>query len=259
VRQPGASIPGEDAVAGIRAWPKHHGAGGVAEEDTRGPVRWVGHPGQHIAADDQHRLELAALQQMRADQYAEHSACAGGLGEIERDRPLGSQLLLDNQRGRRERLVRRGRRQYDRIEIPRVDPAGPQRLLRRLDAYVRGCSVGLQKPALHNAGVFADPGVASVQHGLEVGVGHDIARHTDARAQERHRQCGLRIAIFRGISDIQFHDTSLTVLVPDAYPGSRLLHFHFLDGRVCPVVISPALARSAQFGRQPSPRQPAGR
>ena len=135
------------------------------------------------AADHQRALECAGAQQPVGGRERVDEARADRL-QIERGAMVDAEAGLHRDRGRRESLVGRGRRQHDQIDRLRVDLGMRERGLRRMQAQVRGQFAGRGDAALVDAGALHDPFVGRVDGLRQLGVGEDAARQIAAAAQD---------------------------------------------------------------------------
>src|SRR5690606_13700240 len=94
------------------------------------------------------------------------------------------QRVLDEGGGGGERLIGRGGRQHDQVDVLRLKPRGLQRLARGIDGERGGRFVVLGDIALADAGALDDPLVAGIDALRELGIGDHAARKRRAAAAD---------------------------------------------------------------------------
>ena len=164
------------------------GAGGRCLDDHRPGAVAEEHTGRAIVPVQKARDRLRAHEQdlprgPRQDEAAGHreavdEASARGPQIEDRGTPR-AEALLDETRSGGQEVVRRCRRDDDRIEILAAHARSRERFLRGLRRHDRGDLVSLDDVSLADPGALVDPRVGRVHDGLEVRVRQHLRRNVE--------------------------------------------------------------------------------
>lgn len=187
VGQLGTQVVGEQTGPGGVGAGEHDSRRGVAEEDTGGAVGGIGDPGRAVGREQQDGGDGGVLQEVGRDQHGLDAGRAGGGRDVQGERAVGAEGVLDDERGRQQRLVPRVGGDDDRVQPGGLDTGGFQSRVGGGDAHVGGRQVRGQTAAFADSGAADDPLVAGVQGAGELLVGDDRRRQVDSRPGDGER------------------------------------------------------------------------
>ena len=187
----------------------------VAEQDARAPIRPVEEATQHLHPDHQHLAVHAAADEGIAGGQRVQEAGAGGL-QVEASGAGRAQLVGHQHRRGRQRIVRRAGPDDHQVDLRGVDAGHRQRVPGGVDGEGGGRLVIGGDATLADAGAGLDPFVRGVDHGRQLGVGHDAQRriHPPAGDDRIRRHAFLLRNRFIRVD-------RLRSAAADASPGSR--------------------------------------
>jgi hypothetical protein len=155
------------------------GAGAVTEQHAGAAIVPIENAGEGLGADHQRGRGEAVLDHAIGHRQAVDEAGTDSL-HVEGRSPGHAELSLHSRRGGRKRLVRRGRRQDDEVEIGRLHPGMGQRPLRGLERQLRRHLAIGRDMALLDAGALLDPLVGGIHLLGKIGVGNHALRQIGA-------------------------------------------------------------------------------
>ncbi len=175
----------ENTAVGRSALPlagaQHDCAGAVAEQHAGAAIVPVEDAREGLGADHQHRVRLAAAQEVVGGRQRIDEAGADGL-DIERSAAMDAQIVLHPGGGGGKCLVGRGGGQHDQVDGAGGDSGLGQRRVGSLGGEIgRQLAVG-RDIALADAGALADPFVGSIEALRQFGVGQHLGRQIAAAA-----------------------------------------------------------------------------
>src|SRR5690606_37269317 len=170
---------------GLFTGAQHHGSRTVTEEHASAAVVPVKNAGKHLGADDQSVLSASG-----ADEGVRHGEridkAATYRLNVERCRPLVTQLCLYQTRGARENEIWGGGCDNDQVELCGVHAGVFQGLTCSPGGQLAGGDTGISDMTLPDAGAFCDPGIRGFdlpcrQFRRQLIVGDDAGRQVAAR------------------------------------------------------------------------------
>src|SRR5262245_26424900 len=161
----------------------------VAKQNAGTAVAPIKDAGKGLRADHQRTLECARLEQAIDGRETKDEAGTYGL-QIEGRTSGNAETCLYGYCGRREGIVRRGRREHDQVYRLGIDAgSGKRRAGGRKGHVRRGFPVRRDAP-LANTGALNNPFVGGVHHPRQLGIGEHPARQITAAAEYHGPQHG---------------------------------------------------------------------
>ncbi len=161
-------------------------AGAVAEKDGSRPVFPVDHPRYRFSSHYQDIVAHAAGNRPRRHGQGVDEAGAPGRN-IKGSRVDATAAVSDARRRRRHYLVGRDARGDHEVDLPRFNTRVGQSFPRREYAKVGGAHARLGYPPLGDARSLPDPFIGRIEAGSQIVVGHHLAGHVGAEADNGHR------------------------------------------------------------------------
>jgi len=151
---------------------QHDRPGPVAEQDAGAAVLPVEDPRKGLGADHQRGARLTQPQGVVGGRQRKDEPRAHRL-HVERGAALHAEPRLELDRGRREGLVGRCRREYDQVEVAAAHPGALEGAARRLESEVRGQLPLGGDAALADPGALPDPRIRRVEPRRQLVIGDD--------------------------------------------------------------------------------------
>jgi len=168
-------------LAGNR--PQHASAGTVAEQNTGTAVVPVDDIGEFFGRDHQSVFVKSGLQILFGGGERKKKTAARG-AHIKRRGGLGADPALDQTAHRRKSIIRGRGPDHNQIDFSGVNLGLGQRFLRGLDSHMTGAFVSGGDMTLFDAGAGGYPLIRSLDHLLEIVVGHHAVRNVFTKPQD---------------------------------------------------------------------------
>jgi hypothetical protein len=162
---------------------RHGRSGTVAEQHAGATIAPVDHSGQGFGTDHQHVSGSAVANVLIGHRQGVDEAGAGRI-DVERSALGHAETVLQQAGGGRKHHVGGGRADQQQIDVARLQSGRLHGLARSLLGQVAsGLTLGGDM-ALRDAGAFANPLVAGIDHFLEIRVGQDLLGQVPAGSDD---------------------------------------------------------------------------
>ena len=161
--------------ARLRRRLQDHGPRAITEQHTGPPVIPIHQLGHHLGAHHEHPPRVPGADELVGDIQGVDKAAASRF-QGERPNAGNAQAFLQHGGAIGKDLVRGGGAHHDQIEVFRRQSRHGQRLPRGLFGHHADRFVRRADMALHDPRALANPGIAGVQTGFQVGIGEQLSR-----------------------------------------------------------------------------------